>query len=181
MTFSADLPQPLTIWNNTLNIMQGSKAHLRRGGLSLLGTLLACLCGCGEHYEAPTVFPVKGQVLLSDGKPLTTGSVVFVNKMDVEIPADIGSDGRFTMKTPSAEGIPSGEYRVRIDPEQRKAGAPRAKKSAPNLPYPPKYGDETTSGLTVTVQAGENNLEPFKLVAGSAGTDGGGKKEGSDR
>ena len=77
--------------------------------------------GCGEEYgeSRPALQPVKGQVLL-DGKPLTAGEVVLVSpKYASEHSGDIGSDGRFTIKTGDAEGAPEGDYRVRIDPEPK--------------------------------------------------------------
>src|SRR5208283_4488149 len=117
-------------------------------------------------YSPPTVYPVKGQILLSDGKPLTSGHVVLVSNQDVEFPGKVESDGRFSIKSGAGDGAPEGEYTVRIEPELQPGTAGRAKKGAASLPFPAKYADDTTSGLKVTVKPGENNLEPFKLVPG---------------
>ena len=116
--------------------------------------------------------PVKGKVVLPDGKPLTTGSVVFVSASNAaEFYGDIGSDGSFSMKTAAGEGLPEGKYLIRLDAEASarvKAGS----RKTTNLPFPAKYADETTSDLTATVKPGDNQLEPFKLTTGPSNTKG---------
>ena len=138
------------------------------GLVAITGLTAATLSGCSEKYAIPTVHPVKGQVLLADGKPLTSGVVVLVSKQASEYPGKIESDGHFSIKTPNGDGAPEGDYRVRIEPEARGTAPGPVKKGPPNLPYPMMYLDESTSGLTATVKPGENTLEPFKLVPGSA-------------
>ncbi|MGZ3302487.1 MAG: hypothetical protein ACXWO3_16335, partial [Isosphaeraceae bacterium] len=50
------------------------------GIVAAAGLMISGLSGCGEPtYSTPTVYPVKGQILLSDGKPLTSGHVVLVS------------------------------------------------------------------------------------------------------
>jgi hypothetical protein len=139
------------------------------GLTAIAGLMTSSFIGCGgSSYAIPTVHPVKGQVLLPDGKPLTSGSVVLVSNQDVEFPGKLESDGRFSIQTPAGEGAPAGEYKVRIDPEPRTGSAGRSHKSTANLPFPAKYTDDSTSDLKVTVKPGENNLEAFKLVPGPA-------------
>ncbi len=66
------------------------------GIVAAAGLMISGLSGCGEPtYPTATLYPVKGQVLLSDGKPLTSGQVVLVSNQDVEFPGKVGSDGRF--------------------------------------------------------------------------------------
>jgi hypothetical protein len=152
----------------------GTKVSSRRtalgravGIVAAAGLMISGLSGCGEGtYSVPSVHPVKGQILLPDGKPLTSGQVVFVSNQGVEFPGEVGSDGRFSIKTQSGDGAPEGEYRVRIDPEPQDGSAGRSKRGAANLPFPAKYSDEMTSDLKVTVKPGDNTLEPFKLVPG---------------
>jgi hypothetical protein len=138
------------------------------GIVAAAGLMISGLSGCGEPtYPTATLYPVKGQVLLSDGKPLTSGQVVFVSNQDVAFLGKVESDGRFSIKTGASDGAPEGEYKVRIEPELQPGIAGRAKKGgAAHLPFPAKYAHDTTSGLKVTVKPGENNLEPFKLVPG---------------
>jgi len=152
----------------------GTKVSARRtalgravGIVAAAGLMISGLSGCGEPtYPTATLYPVKGQVLLSDGKPLTSGQVVFVSNQDVAFFGKVESDGRFSIKTGAGEGAPEGEYTVRIEPDLQPGTAGRAKRGAASLPFPAKYANDTTSGLKVTVKPGENNLEPFKLVPG---------------
>ena len=155
----------------------GTKLSTRRtalgravGIVAAAGLMISGLSGCGEPtYSTPTVYPVKGQILLSDGKPLTSGHVVLVSNQGMEFPGKVGSDGRFSIKCGAGDGAPGGEYKVRIDPELQPGSAGRAQKGAANLPFPAKYASETTSDLKVTVRPGENDLEPIKLLFGAGG------------
>jgi hypothetical protein len=132
--------------------------------LSLLG-----LAGCGgtNPLSGATLYPVKGKVLLADGKPLTSGQVVFVaTKSTITSAANIESDGAFSFKGASGAGLPEGEYRVRIEPGSSTPvvkGSRGALKA--NLPFDGKYLDEDGSDLkaTVTPDESKNNFE-FKLA-----------------
>ncbi len=125
--------------------------------------------GCGEHnpLSGMTLYPVKGKVLLADGKPLTSGQVIFVaTKSTITSTANIESDGGFSFKAPSGDGLPEGEYKVRIAAGSSGplvkgvGGAPKAK-----LPFDTMFLDEDSSGLTTTVTSDENkNNFELKLV-----------------
>jgi hypothetical protein len=158
------------IWNLGTKLSTRRTALVRAvGTVAAAGLMISGLSGCAERsYSVATVYPVKGQVLLADGKPLTAGQVVLVSKEDREFPGKVESDGHFSIKTPAGDGAPEGAYKVRIDPESQAGSGSRTKRSTANLPFPAKYTDESTSDLTVTVKPGENNLEPMKLVPGSA-------------
>ena len=125
--------------------------------------ILAALAGCSDEYGAsePT-FAVTGKVVLADGKPLTAGRVTFVAKDGLKPPAsgEIAADGRFALTTraPNDGAIP-GDYKVRVEPAAAVAGNAALR----GLRFPVKYVDEDSSGLTVTVKATENALEPIKL------------------
>jgi hypothetical protein len=127
--------------------------------LGLLSALAIGLAGCGGNpVDSMTFHPVKGKVLLPDGKPLTAGQVVFsATKFSMTSPSDLGSDGTFQLKG-QKDGLPEGEYKVRIEP----GGAGGTRRKAV-LPFPGKYTDEDASGLTAVVKPGENNFE-FKLT-----------------
>ncbi len=119
------------------------------------------MIGCSSdtiQLPTPSIGSVNGKVLLGDGKPLTVGHVIFIGGgRETDFTGSIESDGSFNIKD-----IPEGKYSVRIEPELPKmSGKGRLKR--PMLPFPKKYASETTSGLTVVVQAGLNTLEPFKL------------------
>ena len=154
-------------WNVGTKVSARRTAPGRAGGIvAAAGLMIPGLSGRGEPtYSTPTVNPVKGQILLPDGKPLTSGQVVLVSSQGVELPGKVGSDGRFSIKSGAGDGAPEGEYKVRIDPEPQPESAGRAKKGAASPPLPAKYADETTSDLKVTVRPGESDLEPIKLLS----------------
>jgi hypothetical protein len=139
-------------------------------GLALMAGLAACFAGCGDPNSAGSlkVYPVKGQVLLPDGKPLTLGRVVLVsNEKAVEFTGEVGSDGHFEIKTGYGDGAPEGTYKIRIeydDPNQAPVKGKSSRRNVSNLPFGAKYTDEATSELSVTVKPGDNALEPFKLT-----------------
>jgi len=130
------------------------------------------MAGCESNpLSGLKLYPVKGKVLLPDGKPLTSGQVVFVaTKSTITGTANIESDGGFTFKGASGDGLPEGEYKVRIEAGSSGpalkgvGGAPKSK-----LPFDPIFLDEDSSGLTATVTADEtkNNFE-LKLVPSSS-------------
>jgi len=139
------------------------------GVIALCLVILPGFGGCSSDAISDlTVYPVRGKVLLADGKPLTAGLVVFVStEIPVEFAGPIGPDGSFSIMNGKKEGAPKGKYVVRIEPELPKGltkGRSKSKKqpSFP-FPFPKKYASEGTSGLTVVVQAGPNDLEPFQL------------------
>ncbi|MDR3664266.1 MAG: hypothetical protein P4L86_28445, partial [Mycobacterium sp.] len=74
--------------------------------------LLLALGGCGGPGPSlGTLYPVTGQVLLADGKPLTGGSVQFIPKQG-GLPASgkIGPDGTFALRSlKTREGAAPGE------------------------------------------------------------------------
>ncbi len=128
--------------------------------------LSAIPMGCGGQDGAPTAmttYPVKGKVMLSDGKPLTSGVIVFaLPEKGMEFEAPLGSDGSFALKSSYGEGAPEGSYKIRIQPDVTKPVDAKGRHAA-KPPYPAKYGDETTSGLTVVVKPSANELEPITL------------------
>jgi hypothetical protein len=142
------------------------KVSTLRARLYLAALLAACSVGCSDNPLASARFyPVKGKVLLADGKPLTSGQIGFVGtKLSLTATANIESDGGFTFKGTSHDGLPEGEYKVRIDIPEVAAGKGAAGKV--KLPFARKYGDEDTSDLKATVTSDEskNNFE-FKLAA----------------
>ncbi len=155
----------------TNRVTRARLLRLLAPGLVLL--LVVTWVGCGESNPlgGQTFYPVKGKVLLADGKPLTSGQVIFVaTKSTITSTANIESDGGFTFKAAAGDGLPAGEYKVRIEagssgPAVKGAGgAPKAK-----LPFDGKFTDEDLSGLTANVTADEskNNFE-FKLVPGNS-------------
>jgi hypothetical protein len=135
-------------------------------GVTLLMFLLGSVgCGGPGPYSG-ALYPVKGQVLLADGTPLTGGSVQFIPK-EGGLPASgvIEADGTFSLKSlKTREGAAPGEYKVRIEPRAEL----RAKKgkTTKKLPFASKYREyDGETGLTATIKSEPTQLEPFRLAA----------------
>jgi hypothetical protein len=143
----------------SLNDCLTRKSPWRRGVWLLSTVVVVGLTGCGERnpLSGLKVYPVKGKVILPDGKPLGSGKVIFAaTKATITSSTNIESDGSFTFKGgANGDGLPEGEYRIRLESE----GAARAKKGT--LPFPTKYLDEDSSDLTATVKPDEtsNNFD----------------------
>lgn len=130
----------------------------------------AALQGCSESGGAVSelkTYPVKGAVKLADGKPLSSGVVVFAApELGMEFSAPLADDGSFVLKSSYGDGAPEGTYKVRIerDPSRADARASAGRKGPTPTPYPAKYRDESSSGLTAAVKPVDNALEPFVLT-----------------
>jgi hypothetical protein len=133
-----------------------------------MGTFLAAMAGCGNHYSRRT-YEVRGKVLLANEQPLTGGVVHFEPTSEVPHVADgpIRSDGSFSLSTPNVgEGAAAGEYKVWFEPAEGVGITKRAGKKVRDpqrFPFPAKYADPDTSGLTATIKPESNQLEPFRL------------------
>jgi hypothetical protein len=137
------------------------------------------LAGCGggaPELAVPTgsLQPVKGSVLLPNGKPLSTGTVVFIpaNGTGASPSGELDSTGNFSLKTGSSDGAAPGEYKVRIEPKGVDASTKKkGTLDARTLGFPLKYTDaDGDTGLKATVKAEPTTLEPFKLSNESGGS-----------
>jgi hypothetical protein len=120
--------------------------------LGIVGLMLLALVGCGGGKQ-----PVRGNVTLDDGSPLTKGMVVF-ERTDGGPPitarGEIQSDGRYELSTDKpSDGVPPGKYRVLINSLDL-SDVPDEKK---NLPFDIKYLKFETSGLAYEVKSGAND------------------------
>ena len=121
----------------------------------------ALLAGCGETnpLRSATLYPVKGKVVLPDGKALTAGNVIFTGmKTTITNTFPLGSDGSFSKD--AKEGLPEGEYKVFLQSGDTAPAKKRAK-----LPFASKFLDEDASGWTATVKPEGSNEFEFKLTA----------------
>jgi hypothetical protein len=141
----------------------------RRGAASLvvLSVLsLRGLAGCGGSGPySGSLYPVTGRVLLADGTALTGGTVQFIPaRGGVPASGKIAADGTFSLKSKSRDGAAPGEYKVRIEPSAELLA--RKGRATPKLPFASKYREyDGDTGLTATINAGETQLEPFRLEA----------------
>jgi hypothetical protein len=69
--------------------------------------------------------------------------------------------GTFTFKG-DKDGMPAGDYKVRLEIDEAMGTAKH-----PILPFPAKYSDEDSSGLTATVKPEESNNFDLKLTSGN--------------
>ncbi len=128
------------------------------------------LVGCGGEngFTSLRTYPVKGTVLLPDGKPLTMGRIMFVSTArGLTYGGTIGADGTFALKSAAREGAPEGEYKVRVEIDETSLPQSKGGKGqrGAQFPFAKKYTDEDASKLTASVKPDEssNNFE-FKLT-----------------
>ena len=140
-----------------------SNSMVRTTCLCLVAAVGMAVAGCGQSsFRSGPDYPVKGKILLADGKPLRSGQVVFVSsETALSYVGPIGDDGGFELKQGDRVGAPAGNYKVRI--EINESSFPKRPGKSSNLPFPAKYRDEDGSKLTATVKAEPENAFEFKL------------------
>ena len=132
--------------------MEGDLIMTRK--LLVLLLLLAglSLAGCGDHCR------LSGKVTFSDGKPVTSGMVIF-STASFQAKGEIQSDGSYIAGSEKVRnGIPAGTYQVSVT---------GITKSVPGMSGMPnfipicdeKYLNATSSGLTCTVPAPGNKYD----------------------
>jgi hypothetical protein len=146
------------------NVDWNAGRRWRGTGWAVAAALMVASAGCGRSASdaalASTFYPVKGKVILPDGKAPPPIKLVFEGPVTAD--ATTETDGTFAVKG-TREGLPAGDYKVRLEVAVAK-GSPKK----PVLPFPAKYLDADSSGLTAPVKAdGPNDFE-FKLTAGEA-------------
>ena len=118
------------------------------------------LAGCGGPSE--TLGKVAGKVTFQ-GEPVTEGVVIFSNQeKGVYMTAALGPDGSYTVEMAQGSGLPLGTYRVSIappPPNDRVGPVPKPIKPGAHSNIPQKYRKPDTSGLTLTVEQGENTFD----------------------
>ena len=138
-----------------------------------LTVVLVCglAAGCNRGVDLGPFGDVYGQVTFR-GQPVPEGAITFTCPETGQSATEpLGPDGTYRMGLGDREGLPVGEYQVYVRPpvltmEERAAvhhqpaAAGRPAKTYPFLPL--KYRSEETSGLTATVEEG-NNVFDFDL------------------
>ncbi len=150
---------PLGRWSLWGRVVPAFVAYFT--ALSLVG-----LAGCGGSGPyTGSLYPAKGQVLLADGTPLTSGAVQFIpTRGGLPASGKIEADGTFSLKSKTREGAAPGEYKVRIEPGAELLA--KKGRATPKLPFASRYREyDGETGLTATIKAVATQLEPFRLDA----------------
>lgn len=120
------------------------------GGFVLVCALLAPGCGKGEKPTGT----VAGKVSYK-GAPLTAGNINFMSTTGSAGMGKIDPTGAFKVDG----ALEAGEYKVFATPPLPEPQAPGTKAAAPpKFDLPPKFRDPASSGTTVTIKAGSNDL-----------------------
>jgi len=128
--------------------------------LPTLAAVLLAAPGCGS--KAPSVAPVRGQVLL-EGKPIDDATIVLHpvsagGPASAKLEAHSDPQGKFQL-----EQVPAGDYQLTVEWRASRFDGERSVRDGHNL-LPDRYGNPAESGLKYTVVAGENEIPPLALV-----------------
>ncbi|MBN1589185.1 MAG: hypothetical protein JW888_06705 [Pirellulales bacterium] len=117
---------------------------------AVMAMIVATFAGCGDGR--PTRVPVSGQVLI-DGKPLSHGFIRLTPEGARAATAEIGPDGRFTLKTfEPGDGVVPGTHPVVI------LGAEQLGPRKQRWHAPKKYANAKASGLTAAIDGPTDSL-----------------------
>jgi len=120
---------------------------------------LVIVVGCGQP-GAPKTAGASGQVTLQ-GQPVTTGQIYFVAaEKGFSANGSLGADGKYEISS----NLPPANYKVFFTPP-RAANAPMPGKPSVEtkvFELPSQYLNETTSGMSAEVKAGDNTID-FRL------------------
>ncbi|QEG33429.1 hypothetical protein [Bythopirellula goksoeyrii] len=116
-----------------------------------------CVAGCGKSKESEATSVVTGNVSYQ-GQPLSKGSVLYQHSSGKTAVSDIKEDGNYRL-----DATP-GSHKVAIisrEPDKENPeGRPRIIPGKDLIPA--AYGEFRTSGLTATVDTGEDQIN-FEL------------------
>ena len=140
--------------------MQKTPLHV----LGTAGVAVALLLfqGCGGK-SGPKHWPITGKVTYK-GNPVADAAAQFSNPdAGIDITANLGADGTFSIATIRGPGLPEGVYRVAIvavvnkKPEGIMLGPQAPAPKRPDIPM--RYRDTSTSGLSLTVKPEANTFD----------------------
>jgi len=133
--------------------------------------LFIIVSGCGsDGLPIQPTHPVKGSITLN-GKPVENITVVLqpvdakAFKMNERPQGKTNAQGEFTIFTyKEGDGAPIGEYKAGVALiVLNDSGDDQVKREKTSTFIPYKYQKPETSGLTVTVKAGANQIPAFDL------------------
>jgi hypothetical protein len=123
---------------------------------------LSLTLGCGG--ASSNMAPVKGKITL-DGAPLKTGVVSTIPTAGRGAKGGINADGTFELGTNSEnDGASVGLHKVAVLAFDKSAGqGAEAERGKPLVPD--RYLSPESSGLTIDVKAGEENVVTLELTS----------------
>lgn len=125
----------------------------------LLLASLVVLAGCDRSERMGRL---RGHVTL-DGQPVSQGVLVFSNRTKgVHVLATLDADGNYELQMAQGFGLPLGTYQVAVNPPAPTPAMPGAPPPPPfdaTIVIPAPYLQPDTSGLTTTVEPGENTFD----------------------
>ncbi len=136
------------------------------------GLVLFVAIGCGGVEQEKGLTPVSGRVTLNGGPWPHPGQIIFTptaagkdaKASTVSYVADFGTDGNFTVITPTANGMKPGRYWVSVDCTD---GPPKMPVSGEKIEdknvAPEKYRNPNTSGLNLDVPADKATTATFDV------------------
>jgi hypothetical protein len=140
-----------------------TKIKMARFGLicrMFLVLIVASVAGCGEKNWAT----VNGTVTVN-GAPIGPGTIMFepTGSADPRARSGIGNfkeDGKYSIRSAGGrDGVPAGQYTVLIDGKPAESSGDEHVDASSVTRIPAKYLNATTSGLTATLEAGENTVD----------------------
>lgn len=127
------------------------------------------IAGCGgKNIKPPKTVPVTGKVMLK-GKPAAGVRVKFHPQFDIGeikyVPeGETSADGSFVLSTGApGNGAPPGDYAVTFEKPEIESARKSNYLETEIDRFQGKYADPEDTPWTVTIDAGENRLEPFEL------------------
>jgi hypothetical protein len=128
--------------------------------LLVLGVFRGQLFGDSSRIR---VYPAQGTARF-EGNPIPSATI-FLHPIGVKTPAFprpravVAEDGTFVLGTyRKDDGAPEGDYKVTVQWFNKGEG-----RTGPANALPAKYASPDTSGLTVRIQKGKNQIEPIQL------------------
>jgi hypothetical protein len=116
--------------------------------LVALAGLVGLVSGCG-----PSLAPVSGKVTLTNGNPVTTGTVTYKpdkakgNTSTAEARGEINSSGEYTLTTDGKPGAPPGKYKVTVYSAEPPSNDPAKMTAKQKYFVNPTFADAGTTPL----------------------------------
>jgi hypothetical protein len=129
------------------------------------GMFFSSILGCGGVSGPKAPEGPKGSAkatVVYDGKPIKVGTLVLDSGKGYMASAPASADGKFALKGPNGAEVPAGAYKVGITPPPAPIPALGASSMSPPAKIdglPEKFYDPSSSGVSVEIKPGKQDLE----------------------